>query len=299
MDADTKNHLQELKQNIDALYESGQLHEALQAANIYFEKCKELPESDPEYSELLAGALESRADMLRLGDANEQACEDYILAIEKLGKRENNLIQLGRLHAGLGAAYAALGESEIAARQWELSMECFEKNVPPSPLDVAAMANNFGFLKKSAGDYDSAENAFLKALEILHAELGERHEETATVAANLGELYMEAGHHGPAAKMYRIAVNARAAVLGDFHPDTAQSRVHLATVHLNTGDRTGARRLFEKAVQAYQSLGRDFHSEFIKVAKKYCELLREDGELPMAEAITKHVREVTGELAFA
>jgi len=299
MDPDTKTRMQELKQNVYAFYESGLIEPALKAANTYLDRCRGLPQSDPEYPELLANALESRADMLRLSGADEQACDDYIEAIEKLGDSEHNLIPLGRLHAGLGAAYVALGESELAARQWERSIACFEKNDPPSPLDVAAMANNFGFLKKSAGDYDAAESAFLKALEILYKELGEQHEETATVAANLGELYMEAGHDGPAAKMHRIAADARASIFGEFHPDTAQSRLHLATVHLKTGDRIFARKLFEKVFQAYQSLGRDYHEELAKVAGKYCEILNEDGEVSMAAAITKYVRDVMGDKAFA
>lgn len=299
MDPDTKNSLQTLKQEVDALYDGGHLDVALQAANEYLEKCNALPESDPESCELVAGALETRADILRRKDANEQACDDYIQAIEKLDSRENNLIQLGRLHAGLGAAYAAMEEFEHAARQWERSISCFENNIPPSPLDVAAMANNFGYLKKSAGDYDAAENAFLKALEILHAELGQNHEETATVAENLGELYHESGHYEPAGKMHRIAVNARSAIFGDFHPDTAQSRAHLAMVELNKGDRTSARRLMEKTIHAYESLGREFYGELANIAKKYCEILSEDGELSMAEAVTHRVRNLLGDTVFA
>jgi len=299
MDSETKNTLQELKNHADALYAEGKLLEAVQAATEYLDKCKTISESDPEYPEAVASALETRADMLRLSDANEQACDDYIEAIEKLENRPNSLIQLGRLHAGLGAAYAALGDNEDAAREWERSISCFENHIPPSPLDVAAMANNFGFLKKSSGDYDAAENAFLKALEILHAELGELHEETATVAANLGELYQESGHYEPAGKMHRIAVDARSAIFGDFHPDTAQSRIYLAAVHLNSGDRTSARRLMEKAIHAYESLGRNFYGELGRVAKEYCEILNEDGELSMAEAVTNRMRDLLGDKVFA
>ena len=299
MDPDTTPPLQELKQKVDAFHANGQLIDAIHACSEYLEKCEALPESDPEKILLVAEAYEKRAELLRMSDANEQACDDYIHAIEKLENRDNSLIQLGRLHAGLGAAYAALDDTEHAARQWERSIACFENNVPPSPLDVASMANNFGFLKKAAGDYDAAENAFIKALEILHEELGENHEETATVAANLGELYHESGHYEPAGKMHRIAVDGRSAVFGDFHPDTAQSRVYLAMVHLNTGNRTSARRLMEKAIHAYEALGRDFHTQLATVAKDYCELLREDGELSMAGAITSHLRDLLGDKAFA
>ncbi len=299
MDPKTESLLQELKQNVDSFYADGHLIEAIHTATDYLEKCQEISESEPGHQQRVADALETRADLLRFSEAHEQACDDYILAIEKLADGEKNLIQLGRLHAGLGAAYAALGESEHAARQWQRSIECFETNDPPSPLDVAAMANNFGFLKKAAGDHDAAENAFLKALEILHSELGENHEETATVAANLGELYYEAGHHEPAEKMHRIAASARSTIFGDFHPETAQSRAQLAQVFLKSGDRTRARQLMEKVVHAYQALGRDFNEELGGVAKEYCELLREDGELSMAEAITNRMRSLLGDKEFA
>jgi len=295
MDSKTESQLRELLENIDSLQDAGQTIEAIHAATEYLEKCQALPDSDPGKTQIVADGLEKRADLLRFCDACEQACDDYINAIEKLANGKKNLIQLGRLHAGLGAAYAALGENGNAASQWERSIECFETNDPPSPLDVASMANNFGFLKKASGDYDAAENAFLKALEILHAELGETHEETATVAANLGELYYEAGHLGPAEKMHRMAAGARSAVLGDYHPDTAQSHTQIAQVFLGSGNRTSARQMMEKALNAYISLGREFHQELGGVAKTYCELLREDGELSMAEAITFRIRAILGD----
>lgn len=299
MDSETQNALQELKQKVDGLAAKGQLAEAIHAATETIEKCESVLGDDAESNVAHAEALETRADLLRQSDADEQACEDYIQAIEKLGKRDDCLIQLGRLHAGLGAAYAALGETESAARQWERSISCFEKNDPPSPLDVAAMANNFGFLKKAAGEYDAAENAFLKALEILHAELGEGHEETATVASNLGMLYQEAGHYEPARKMHVIAAEARSVLYGDNHPDTARSNGDLGIALSKTGDRNAARRFLEKAVNAYDVLGHGYHADLEEVSRHYCEILREDDELSMAEAVAQRVRDLLGKTAAA
>ena len=299
MDAKTKKTLQELKQKVDGLVAAGQLTEAIHAATDHIEKCEELLGTDPESMLAHAEALETRADLLRQSNADEQACDDYIQAIEKLDKRDDCLIPLGRLHAGLGAAYAALDESESAARQWERSISCFEKNDPPSPLDVAAMANNFGFLKKAAGEYDAAENAFLKALEILHSELGERHEETATVASNLGMLYQEAGHYEPARKMHVIAAEARSTIFGDNHPDTARSNSDLGIALSKTGNRTAARKFLERAVHAYDALGREFHGDLEIVARQYGAVLKEDGELSMAEAVAKRVRDLIGKKAKA
>ena len=299
MEAETLKSLQALKQKADALAGEGQLIEAIHAATDHIEACETQLGNSAQDNVAFAEALETRADLLRQSDAHEQACDDYMRAIEKLEKCDGCLIQLGRLHAGLGAAHAALGETESAARQWERSIECFEKNDPPSPLDVAAMANNFGFLKKGAGEYNAAENAFLKALEILHSELGEGHEETATVASNLGTLYQEAGHYEPARKMHAIAANARSALFGDANPDTARSNSDLGISLFKTGDHMAARRFLEKALHGYDVLGRAFHDDLETVAKQYTEVLREDGELSMAEAVANRVRDLMGKTSTA
>ncbi len=292
MDTRTQMSLQALKEKTDGHATEGRWSEAIDAVTESIRMCESNLGGSPGDLAAHAEALEIRADLLRQTGDNRRACEDYLAAIGKLEARDDCLIQLGRLHAGLGAAYVDLGEADMAASQWEHSIECFERNDPPSPLDVAAMANNFGFLKQNAGEFDAAETAFLKAMEILHSELGEGDEETATVASNLGALYQVAGHHEPACNMHAIALKARAALFGDNHPDTAQSNRDLGIALSMTGDRTAARRHLEKALHAYEMLGEESLADLEEVAFHYCDLLREDGEISMAEAVKNRVQDL-------
>jgi tetratricopeptide (TPR) repeat protein len=295
MNTDTLQPLDALKQKIETLLEQGNPSDAVHEATQHVEQCG----TQPGQPSALADALETRADLLRRISAHEQAREDYEKAIALLSDDGAHFIQLGRLHAGLGASCDALGAPEKAAEHWGKSIHYFENHNPPAMLDVAAMANNFGFLKKTEGNFDAAETAFLKALEILHVELGEHHEETATVACNLGTLYHDAGHHEPAGKMHRLAMNARSKLFGDEHPETAQSHKYLALVLVNAGEHIEARHHFEKALHAFESLGKAYYDDLNEVAHRYCDLLRADGETDMAEIIANHVRSIIGPMAAA
>jgi len=294
MNPDTLQSLETLTREFEDLRSKGHTEEAVLVATRRIDACERFAASDAERSQKLADALESRADMLRQLSAHGQARADYERAIALLNEEPAHFIQLGRLHAGLGASCDALDDLTQAAEHWGKSIHYFENNSTPALLDVAAMANNFGFLKKAMGDFDAAETAFLKALEILHIELGEHHEETATVACNLGTLYHDAGHHEPAGKMHRLAVEARVKLYGHEHPETAQSHNYLALVLANSGEHLHARYHFEKALYGFESLGPDYYEDLNEVARHYCDLLRADGEADMAEIVANRVKTITG-----
>ena len=159
-------------------------------------------------------------------------------------------------------------------------------------MDVAALANNLGFLAKAAKDLDAAESYFLKALEILHEHLGQDHEETAAVSNNLGALYLAAKYHEQAREMHMMALEARRKLFGEEHPDTAQSHNNLALALLETGDRSWARRHFEKSLSGFEALGANYADDLEAVASNYCGFLREEGENAQAELIGQRVRSV-------
>jgi tetratricopeptide (TPR) repeat protein len=173
-------------------------------------------------------------------------------------------------------------------------MDFFEKNDPPLLLDIAAMANNLGFIAKANGDLDAAESHFLRALEIVHSQLGQEHEQTATVSSNLGALYQAAGFFEQSREMHMIALETRRSILGEDHPDTAQSHNNLALALLKTGDRSWARRHLEKALTGYEALGAEYAPDLEAVASNYCDFLREEGETNLADVIARRVREVLG-----
>jgi tetratricopeptide (TPR) repeat protein len=154
------------------------------------------------------------------------------------------------------------------------------------------MANTLGFLYKSAGDLDAAETQFLRALEIVHSQLGQEHEKTATVSSNLGALYQAAGFHEQSREMHMMALETRRNLFGEEHPDTAQSHNNLALALLSTGDRSWSRRHFENALANFEALGPEYKKDLETVASNYCDFLREEGETQLAEIIAGRVSKV-------
>jgi tetratricopeptide (TPR) repeat protein len=294
MDSPTATLIGILKDRVETLRAAGDLDEALHAATAAVEKAQQKLGPNLDSIDAFASTLEIRGDIFReLGDF-EAACEDYRQGIDQLQDRPDQFALIGRLHAGLGAAHDALGREEKAAEHWLKAVDFFERHEPPLLLDVAAMANNLGFLYKAAGDLDAAETHFLRALEITHSQLGQENEQTATVSSNLGALYQAAGFHEQSREMHMMALETRRNLLGEEHPDTAQSHNNLALALLNTGDRSWARRHFEKALEGFEALGPEYSQDLEAVASNYCDFLREEGEVQLAEVIAGRVGEVLG-----
>lgn len=294
MDSPTATLIGILQDRVESLRAAGDPREALHAANAAVEKCQSVLGTDLDSIDAFAFSLEIRGDIHRELGNFEAAREDYRQAIDQLQDRPDRFDQVGRLHAAQGAAYDGLGDEEKAVSHWNRAMEFFDRHDPPLLLDVAAMANNLGFIAKTNGDLDTAESHFLKALEITHSQLGQEHEETATVSSNLGALYQAAGFYEQSREMHMIALETRRNLLGEEHPDTAQSHNNLALSLLHTGDRSWARRHFEKALSGYEALGPEYAPDLEAVADNYCNFLREEGESSLADVIAGRVLDVIG-----
>lgn len=292
MDSPTANYIQIMRERVDTLRTEGNLHEALHAASAAVEKCQRSLSPDLDTIDAFASSLETRAGIyLELGQY-EEAVEDAGHAIDQLDNRPDRVGQLGRLYALLGAAYDGLEKHDRVVEAWQAAVEYFEKHEPPLMMDVAAMSNNLGFTAKAAGDLDAAEDYFLRSLEIMHAEVGQKHEETAAVSNNLGAVYLAAGYLEQAREMHMMALETRRELFGESHPDTAQSHNNLALALLQTGDRTWARRHFEKALAGFESLGSAYAEDLESVASNYCDFLREEGEANLSEVISGRVRDL-------
>ena len=295
MDSPTATLIGILQDRVGSLRQAGNLPEALHAANAAVEKSQQTLSPHLDSIDAFASALETRGNIHRELGNHELAREDYRQAIDQLQDRPDRFDQVGRLHAGEGAAYDGLGDEEKAVSHWLRAIEYFEKHEPPLLLDIAAMANNLGFIAKANGDLDTAETHFLRALEIMHSQLGQDHEQTATVSSNLGALYQASGFYEQSRDMHMIALETRRNLLGEEHPDTAQSHNNLALALLHTGDRSWARRHFEKSLTGYETLGAEYTSDLEAVASNYCDFLREEGEANLADVIAGRVRETIGE----
>jgi tetratricopeptide (TPR) repeat protein len=294
MDSPTVTLIGILRDRVESLRANGDLDEALHAANAAVEKTQHTLSAEYESIDNFASCLELRAGIHRELGQYELARDDYRQAIDQLDGRLDRLDQIGRLRAGLGSVYDSLGNTQRAIEVWEKALDCFERHEPPLMLDIAAISNNLGALTKASGDLNAAENYYLRALEIMHSELGKNHEETADVSNNLGALYLAAGFTEQAREMHMIALETRRELFGETHPDTAQSHNNLALALLQTGDRAWAKRHFEKSLTSFEALGIQYGEDLEAVSANYCEFLRADGESGLAEVIDQRVQAKLG-----
>ena len=278
MDSATVSFLQILRNRVEELVADGNMDEAIHAATAAMDKAQQRLSGDPESVNVFGDAVEVRADVYRKVGRLENALDDYRHAIMVLEECEDHQVQLGRLYAGLGATYDAMGRPDDALASWEKALEFFENSDPPAPLDVAAMCNNLAFLHRSAEDLEEAETYLLKALEISHRELGPQHEETALLCNNLGACYQAGGHHEQAREMHMMALDARQELFGSSHPDTAQSHNNLALTLAMSGDREAAVAHFNMALDGFTAAGADYSEDLAAVAENYAAYLRQQGD---------------------
>lgn len=293
MDSATATLITIFKERVEQLLAEGNLDEALHAANAMLEQAQKLLSPDIEDICCYVDALELRGRVQQEMQRNEDALDDFLEALEQLQNCESCHDQIGRLHAEAGAVSDALGRTDEAIHHGFEAIRSFECCDPPLLLDIAVLSNNLGYLIKATGDYAQAEECYLRALEINHQQLGQRHVQTAAVASNLGALYHATGYVEQARQMHEIALEVRRELLGEAHPDTAQSHNNLALALLETGDRSWARRHFEKALSGYESLGSAHHADLETVVINYTEFLRQNSENQLAATILSRFQNAT------
>lgn len=289
MDKPTANLIQIMRNRATTLHKQGNLKEALHAANASVEKCEQLLNSDPESICAFVASLEDRSAIYMDTGDYDNARDDAKHGIDQLDGSKR-FDQLARLYAVLGAAYDGLGQYDRVISSWENAASNFEKNDPPMMMDVAAIINNLGFTAKSAGNLDAAEDYFLRALEIMHSVIGQKHPQTASVSNNLGAVYLAAGYVEQAREMHMMALETRTELFGDHHPDTAQSHNNLALALLQTGDRDWARKHFEKALEGFEALGKEYDEDLEAVASNFCDFLRTQNDANLADIIQNRVK---------
>ena len=277
MNSATVSFLKMLRQRVEDLAKDGDMDEAVHAANAAVEKAQQELSAEAQSVRAFADAVEVRAELFRQLERFDEAIDDYTQAIMVLEERDGHEVQLGRLYAGLGAVYDAAGRFDEAEESWRRAADYFKNTDPPAWLDVAAMWNNLAFLRRSVEDLEQAETYFLKALEIVHRELGPKHEETALLYNNLGACYQAGGFYEQAREMHMMALEARRERLGPLHPDTAQSHNNLALALEMTGNHEMAVVHFEQALKGFQAAGEEYKDDLEAVTANYAACLRRQG----------------------
>jgi CHAT domain-containing protein/Tfp pilus assembly protein PilF len=114
--------------------------------------------------------------------------------------------------------------------------------------------NRVGGIYHGRGDYDKAEDYFLRARSVLEKAEGASHPDLLMVLYNLGIIYKEKGDYTKAAEFHRQALDGRERVLGEDNTLVAASLTDLATVYRATGDYAKAEEMQLRALAIREKL---------------------------------------------
>ncbi|GAA5495798.1 hypothetical protein Rhal01_01977 [Rubritalea halochordaticola] len=300
MDSGTLNLLDILTERVQTLVDDGQWEEAYRAADAAVEKARRSLNGHDESSVLsLISSLEIKGDLLRQMGHLEDARLVYLEAMEELSALESSSEMMARLNASVGVIYDLAENDEEAIRFYERAVALHERQEFPNLLEIADITNNLGYIYRSLGDYDKAETLFLKALEICHNEVGDKHEKTATIFNNLGALYLKTGYDEQAYEMHRMALEIRLELFGKDHTETAQSYANLALALARMSQIKQSLECFDTAIHIYEHHLRQEPEEYAAVVDNYVEYLNAYGYFKEAEHARKRADKKLSKLKIA
>ncbi|UCF37792.1 MAG: serine/threonine protein kinase, partial [Acidobacteriota bacterium] len=193
-------------------------------------------------------------------------------------------IQAGLMHA-IGQAYRnldLLSESRTMLEQGlAIRREILDED---DPLTLSTMSSLAGLYSMS-GEYDRAEEAYLKVLEARRRVFGEAHQDTLATSYNLALNSVRQGQLAMAEELLEGTKDLQARTLGEEHPDTLASAFLLATVFAASGQYERAAPILRRVwdIQC-ELLGRD-HPDTLYTQARLVEVLTALGSTQTAEQL--------------
>ncbi|MEI6065348.1 MAG: tetratricopeptide repeat protein, partial [Pseudanabaena sp. ELA748] len=128
---------------------------------------------------------------------------------------------------------------------------------PESPL-LASLYNSLGDAYKENIQYNQAEFAYRKALDLYEQQLGSDHPHVASILNNLGSLYRSQGRYSEAEPLYVRSLEIWERQLGADHRDVANSLNNLASLYESQGKYSEAEPLYLRSLEIWErQLGAD------------------------------------------
>ncbi len=258
---------------------------AMPLANRALERCRRL---DPPAPQLEARILGHIAGMYVVAHSWVLAVRYYDAAVAA-ATGVKDLLQLAKMHHGLGRAYQSMQQPSTARQHYDKALALY--SIESDLSSVYRVENDLGDLMLEQGQLDSAEEHMLKAL-AGSTELSMDRRGRGFILANLGEVHLRRGELTEAADYLEQALQVAEAI---------NERVVMANVNVLFGqleERRGnpglAEKHFEGAIAILEGLGmpdrlRDAHVE-------YAELLEARQDLAAAYHHWKRAAEI-GRLA--
>lgn len=173
-------------------------------------------------------------------------------------------------YLNIANAYRAGGKLEESLNCYRLTQEIYHEQLAPQDMLEASLQNNMSLLYQEMGDFNSARDCLIKALDIV-GKNPEAYFETAVTYANLAATCLERNEDEEAYGYFRKAIEIfESHGIEDAHYSAALSS--LGTYHYKAGDYEAAAGYFRKAMDCMRrSLGENEYYHRLKENLEACE----------------------------
>jgi tetratricopeptide (TPR) repeat protein len=235
--------------------------DALPLANQALERCRQL---EPKATQVEARILGHIAGMHVVAHSWVTAIR-YYEAAAAAASVVKDLLQLAKMHHGLGLAYKSMQQPGTARQHYDKALTLY--SIESDATAVYRVENDLGDLLLQQGQLDAAEQHLLKAL-AGSAELSMDRRGHGFILANLGDVNLRRGDFSAAETYLAQALNVAEAI-----PErvvVANARVLLGKLDERRGNAALADGHFETAIRILEDLGmpdrlRDAHMEYAEV----------------------------------
>jgi tetratricopeptide (TPR) repeat protein len=243
--------------------------EALPLANKALERCRRL---DPRAPQIEARILGHIASMFVVSQSWTRAIRYYEAAAEA-ASAVKDLLQLAKMHHGLGLAYRQMHQPATAREHYDKALALYSLESDLSA--VYRVQNDLGYVLLQEGQLDSAERHFLSALEG-SSDLSIDRRGRGHILNSLGEVKLRRGQLAEATEYLLQSLEASQAT-GE-RIVQAEARVLLGQVEDRRGNLRLADDHFETAIRIFEELRmpdrlRDAHMEYAELLEARSDLV--------------------------
>jgi tetratricopeptide (TPR) repeat protein/transcriptional regulator with XRE-family HTH domain len=235
--------------------------EALPLASQALERCRRL---DPKAPQVEARILGHIAGMHVVSQSWLLAIRYYEAAVEAASSVKD-LLQLAKMHHGLGLAYRWIGQPATARQHYDKALALY--SIEADESSMYRVENDLGYLLLQEGQLDSAEQHLLKAL-AGSSEVNMDRRGRGYILASLGEVKLRRGRPAEARSYLKDSLD---------EGESSGERIVQAEAHVRLGqleEREGKQRLcddhLETAIRILEGLNmperlRDAHMDYAEL----------------------------------
>jgi eukaryotic-like serine/threonine-protein kinase len=251
----------------------------------------------------VAAAMNLLADVLRMKGKFPEArslaegalriprASDIPTAKAKAGTLDSRRVEIDSLRV-LGGVALDQDDHEREGAMMRERLALARALHPDRHPEISEALDDYGVALTNVGDFAGAERAFLEAIEIETAVLGEDHPSIATTRENLGNVYFREKKLDLTARNLEVVLAMRRKALGDDSEPVARTLANMAAVYMSSGNLEAAGRTYPEAVERLsRKLGPD-HPDVAHVRTGMGELLIKQKKYAQAEPVLLRALEV-------